>query len=66
MTDIKTLAVATDTAIAEELSKADFWKGTGGKVVDYEFVFEIKAWRTVITSVVIRDRIYALVQELIS
>ena len=52
--------------IAEELSKADFWKGTGGKVVDYEFVFENKAWRTVITSVVIRDRIYALVQELIS
>lgn len=53
-------------SIVEELSKSHFWKGIGGKVVDYEFNIQKNKWRSVITSVVIRDRTYALIQQTIS
>jgi transcriptional regulator with XRE-family HTH domain len=52
--------------IFQKLSDAGFWRGLGGQVIDYEFLNDNKIWRSVITSVVIRGRVYALVQQAVS
>ena len=43
-----------------------FWRGTGGQVLDFDFIINDSNWRSIITSVSIRDRIYAIVQQIIS
>ena len=52
--------------ISNKLSDAGFWRGLGGHVLDYEFLIDNKTWRSVITSIIIRGRIYALVQQVLS
>lgn len=52
--------------IFQKLSDAGFWRGLGGQVIDYEFLNDNRIWRSVITSVVIRGRVYALVQQAVS
>ena len=52
--------------ISNKLSNVGFWRGLGGQVLDYEFLIDNKTWRSVITSIIIRGRIYALVQQVLS
>lgn len=52
--------------IFQKLSDTRFWRGSGGQVIEYEFLNDNKTWRSVITSVIIRGRIYALVQQAVS
>ena len=52
--------------ISEKLTEAGFWRGVGGQILDYEFEIQNTKWRSVITSLVIRDRIYAVVQQALS
>lgn len=52
--------------ISKNLSETGFWKGSGGQVLESDFIHQDSVWRSVITSVSIRDRIYAIVQQLIT
>lgn len=51
--------------LSEKLKDAGFWSGRGGVLVQYEYNDDDRLWRSVITSVSIRDRIYAVVQQAI-
>lgn len=50
---------------SEKLKEVGFWKGRGGVMIEYEYNDNGELWRSVITSVSVRDRIYAIVQQTI-
>lgn len=52
--------------ISNKLTEAGFWTGLGGHVLEYDFIDHDTIWHSIITSVSIRDRIYAVVQQTVS
>lgn len=51
--------------VSRVLKDSGFWNGLGGLVLNYDFEIESKKWHSVITSVAIRGRVYAVVQQVI-
>lgn len=58
-------AAANFAQVSKTLQEAGFWSGRGGLVIESDYNDHEKIWRSIITSVSIRDRIYAVVQQTI-
>ena len=52
--------------ISQKLTEAEFWNSAGGHVIEDHFNDGAKIWHSVITSVSIRGRVYAVIQQNIS
>jgi CRP/FNR family cyclic AMP-dependent transcriptional regulator len=53
------------TQVSKSLHEAGFWKGRGGAVIECDYNDNGKIWHSIITSVSIRDRVYAVVEQVI-
>lgn len=52
--------------VTQVLQDSGFWKGSGGLVLNYDYNDGNRIWRSVITSVVVRSRVYAVIQQTIA
>ena len=52
--------------IEKKLTEAGFWIGLGGQVLEYDYNDQGTQWHSIITSISIRDRIYAVVQQTVT
>lgn len=53
------------TIVSAALDNSGFWRGIGGLLLKYDYNHSGRIWHSVITSVVIRGRVYAVVQQLV-
>ena len=52
--------------IEKKLTEAGFWIGLWGLVLEYDYNDQGTQWHSIITSISIRDRIYAVVQQTVT
>ena len=63
---LSTNAKAHFSIVSTALIESGFWNGLGGIVINYDYHYNSVNWHSVITSVLIRGRIYAVIQQTVT